>query len=53
MTFACISRSNFSAVNGPDAMWSIGNSGYKTGKFYAKAKRSEGCAAGRSKTIKL
>jgi hypothetical protein len=33
--------------------WSVGNTGYKQGKFYAKAKRSQGCAAGRSTTIKL
>jgi hypothetical protein len=33
--------------------WEVGNTGYKKGKFYAKAKRSEGCAAGRSETIKL
>ena len=38
--------------NGPDAMWSIGNSGYKTGKFYAKATRVPGfCKAVTSPTI--
>ncbi len=37
--------------NGPDAMWSIGNSGYKTGKFYAKATKSSGCKTAFSKTI--
>ena len=29
--------------NGPDAMWSIGNSGYKHGKFYAHAKKTAEC----------
>ena len=28
--------------NGPDAMWSIGNSGFKSGKFYAKAAKVPG-----------
>ncbi len=38
--------------NGPDAMWSIGNSGYKTGKFYAKAAKVPGyCRAATSPTI--
>jgi hypothetical protein len=29
--------------NGPNAMWSIGNSGYKHGKFYAHAKKTDYC----------
>jgi hypothetical protein len=38
--------------NGPDAMWSIGNSGYKTGKFYAKAAKVPGfCKVALSPTI--
>lgn len=38
--------------NGPDAMWSIGNSGFKTGKFYAKAAKVPGyCKAATSATI--
>jgi hypothetical protein len=38
--------------NGPDAMWSIGNSGFKTGKFYAKAAKVPGfCKAATSPTI--
>ena len=38
--------------NGPDAMWSIGNSGFKTGKFYAKAAKVPSfCKATTSKTI--
>jgi hypothetical protein len=34
-------------------VWSAGNTGFKHGKFYAKAKRSPGCATGYSKTIHL
>jgi hypothetical protein len=38
--------------NGPDAMWSIGNSGYKHGAFYAKAAKVTGfCKAATSPTI--
>ena len=38
--------------NGPDAMWSIGNSGYKHGSFYAKAAKVPGfCRATTSPTI--
>jgi len=38
--------------NGPDAMWSIGNSGYKSGSFYAKATKVPGfCRATTSPTI--
>jgi hypothetical protein len=38
--------------NGPDAMWSIGNSGFKTGKFYAKAAKVPGfCKVATSATI--
>ena len=44
--------SDTAAPNGPDAMWSIGNSGYKTGKFYAKAAKVPGyCKATTSPTI--
>ena len=38
--------------NGPDAMWSIGNSGFKSGEFYAKAAKVPGyCKATTSPTI--
>jgi hypothetical protein len=37
---------------GNHGVWDIGNSGFKRGKFYAKAKRSPGCATGYSETIK-
>jgi hypothetical protein len=38
--------------NGPDAMWSIGNSGFKSGSFYAKAAKVPGfCNAVTSPTI--
>lgn len=33
--------------------WSTGNSGYKKGKFYAKAPAVEVCEKGRSETITL
>ena len=45
--------SDISEKDGDHGVWDIGNSGFKKGKFYAKAKRSTGCAAGYSKTIKL
>lgn len=37
--------------NGPDSMWSIGNSGYKSGKFYAKVGKTSNCKGAMSKTI--
>ena len=37
--------------NGPDAMWSIGNSGYKHGEFYAKVGKTSLCKGATSKTI--
>ena len=44
--------SDIASPNGPDAMWSIGNSGYKSGKFYAKAAKVPGlCKAATSATI--
>ena len=44
--------SDIAQPNGPDAMWSIGNSGYKSGKFYAKAAKVSGyCKAATSQTI--
>jgi len=44
--------SDIAQPNGPDAMWSIGNSGYKSGKFYAKAAKVQGfCKAATSPTI--
>jgi hypothetical protein len=44
--------SDISEDAGNHGVWDIGNSGFKHGKFYAKAKRSPGCATGYSKTIK-
>ena len=32
-------------------LWSIGNSGYKNGKFYARADSKGGCSSLKSKTI--
>ncbi len=44
--------SDIAQPNGPDAMWSIGNSGFKSGKFYAKAAKVPGyCKAATSPTI--
>jgi hypothetical protein len=45
--------SDTSEKQGNKGVWDIGNSGFKKGKFYAKAKKSEGCNAGYSETIKL
>ena len=45
--------SDISERRGDHGRWDVGNTGYKKGKFYAKAKRSPGCATGFSKTIKL
>lgn len=44
--------SDLAQANGTKYMWSIGNSGYKHGKFYAKAAKVPGyCKATTSKTI--
>ena len=44
--------SDTASLNGSKSMWSIGNSGYKTGDFYAKAAKVPGfCKAATSKTI--
>jgi hypothetical protein len=37
--------------NGPDSMWSIGNSGYKSGDFYAKVGKTSLCKGATSKVI--
>ena len=37
--------------NGPDGMWSIGNSGYKHGSFYARTAATPKCAKAISKVI--
>src|SRR4051794_23427995 len=39
--------------HGDHGDWDAGNTGFKHGKFYAKAKKSPGCATGYSKTIQL
>ena len=43
--------SDTSSLNGDHGEWSIGNSGYKSGQFYARAPKKSGCQAGRSDTI--
>jgi len=37
--------------NGEKYMWSIGNSGYKSGKFYAKVGKTSLCKGATTKTI--
>jgi hypothetical protein len=43
--------SDTSQPNGPDGMWSIGNSGYKKGKFYAKVRNNTECKGDLSPVI--
>ncbi len=44
--------SDTAELNGKKAMWSIGNSGFKNGDFYAKAAKVPGfCKGATSKTI--
>ena len=43
--------SDIAQPNGTKYMWSIGNSGYKHGSFYAKAGKTDLCKAATSKTI--
>jgi len=38
-------------ANGDGYMWSIGNSGYKHGEFYAKVGKTDLCKGATSKTI--
>ena len=42
-----------SDTTGTDGKWSIGNSGYKNGRFYAKVKPLGECEGARSETIRL
>lgn len=43
--------SDTSELDGDHGVWSIGNSGFKTGRFYARARRTKNCKADSSKTI--
>jgi hypothetical protein len=43
--------SDYAEYNGDKYMWSIGNSGYKHGKFYAKVGKTDYCKGDYSKTI--
>jgi hypothetical protein len=43
--------SDTSELHGHHGKWSIGNSGFKSGKFYARAAKTPGCRASSSKTI--
>jgi uncharacterized membrane protein len=38
-------------TSGNKAQWSVGNTGYKKGKFYARAPKVPGCSAATSATI--
>lgn len=42
---------DYSEPNGGKYMWSIGNSGYKQGEFYAKVGKTDYCKGDTSKTI--
>ena len=44
--------SDISERSGGHGEWSIGNSGFKNGRFYALAKRSTGCRRGFSPVIR-
>ena len=41
-----------SAPNGPDGMWSTGNSGQTKGKFYAQVKKTNDCQGDLSPVVK-
>lgn len=43
--------SDTAELRGRHAVWSIGNSGFKSGKFYARASYAPGCATAASRTI--
>ena len=43
--------SDIAQPNGPDGMWSIGNSGFKNGKFYARIAATDKCGGDLSKVI--
>ena len=43
--------SDTTELDGTKAVWSIGNSGFKHGSFYAKVKKSSGCSAATSPVI--
>ena len=43
--------SDYAEPNGDKYMWSIGNSGYKHGEFYAKVGKTSLCKGATSKTI--
>jgi hypothetical protein len=43
--------SDIAQPNGPDGMWSIGNSGYKKGKFYAHVTKTTECQGDLSPVI--
>jgi hypothetical protein len=40
-------------IQGDHGVWSIGNSGFKSGRFYARAPKKQGCRGASSKTIRI
>ena len=44
--------SDIAQANGDGYMWSTGNTGSHSGRFYARAGKTKGCKADTSKTIK-
>ncbi|HKP89559.1 MAG TPA: hypothetical protein VJT75_06240 [Thermoleophilaceae bacterium] len=45
--------SDKSELQGDHGVWSTGNSGFKSGRFYARAPKREGCRGDSSPTIKI
>jgi hypothetical protein len=45
--------SDTAELQGDHGVWSTGNSGFKSGRFYARARKKEGCRAASSKTITI
>jgi hypothetical protein len=45
--------SDKSELAGDHGVWSTGNSGFKEGRFYARAPKTEGCRADSSETLKI
>lgn len=45
--------SDTSERNGDHGEWSVGNTGFKSGKFYARALKAPDCRKGTSPTIKI
>jgi hypothetical protein len=44
--------SDTSELRGKKGVWSVGNTGFKSGRFYARAPAKPGCKAGSSRTLR-